>query len=75
MTKQIMKLEIPYNGTWRIIRDDSDKYNPYRIYRETNGHRKLIDKYGDIASCLHCITQQITGHIWYMSNETVDRIF
>lgn len=75
MTKQIMKLMIPHNGTWKIIQDDSDRYNPYRVYRISNEHRKLISKYGDLASCLHCITQQITGYIWIRTGEKVERLF
>jgi hypothetical protein len=75
MTKQIMKLTTPHNGTWKIIQDDSDRYNPYRVYRIHDGHKKLISKYGDLASCLHCITQQITGHIWKSTREKVERLF
>lgn len=75
MTRQIMKLSIPYNGTWKVIMDDSEKNNKFKVYRIADGHTKLIQKYGDIASCLHCITQQLTGHEWYMSDRKVDRLF
>lgn len=75
MTRQIMKLNVPYNGTWKVIMDDSDRFNQFRVYRETNGHKKLMEKYGDIASCLHFITQQLTGHVWYMSDQKVESVY
>lgn len=75
MTKQIMSLTIPYNGTWKIINNTSDRSNPFRVYRIDNGHRKLIVKYADIASCLHCITQQLTGHEWRMTENEVERLY
>lgn len=75
MTRQIMKLNVPHNDTWKVIMDDSDKFNQFRVYRETNGHKKLMEKYGDIASCLHFITQQMTGHVWYMSDQKVERAY
>lgn len=75
MKKQIMKLDIPYNGTWRIIQNDKEQSNKFCVYYEANGHRKLIQKYGDIASCLHCVAQQTTGHEWRMTDRKVDRLF
>lgn len=75
MTKQIMKLVVPYNGTWKVVQDDSEKYNQFRVYRISDGHQKLIDKYGDVASCLHCITQQITGHVWVMTDTRVEKLY
>lgn len=73
MRKQIAKIQIPYNGTWKVIETDSP-VNPYRVYRQEDGHTRLIEKYGDIASCLHCITQQLTGHVWTMTEQRVERI-
>ena len=75
MTKQIMSLMVPYNGTWKIIQNDSDRFNQFRVYRISDGHKKLIEKYGDIASCLHCIAQQITGHTWVMTDAKVEKLF
>lgn len=75
MTRQIAKIAIPYNGTWRVIQDDKEKYNQFCVYYEANGHRKLIQKYGDIASCFHCITQQLTGYMWRMTDVRVEKLW
>ena len=75
MTKQLMKMTIPYNGTWRIIQDNASYYNQFSVYYESNGHKKLLQRYGDMASCLHFITQQLTGHEWYMSDRKVERVY
>lgn len=83
MKKQIMSLTVPHNGTWKIIYDNSEKYNQFKVYyvwNELTDHgvykrMKLIQKYGDITSCLHCVTQQLTGHEWQMTDRKVDRLF
>ena len=75
MTKQLMKMTVPYNSTWRIIYNDTEQFNKFCVYHESNGHRKLLQKYADMASCLHFIMQQLTGHVWYMSDCVVERIF
>jgi hypothetical protein len=83
MKKQIMSLTIPHNGAWKIITDDSEVFNPFKVYYVWNeltdyGIRKrmkLITKYGDLASCLHCITQQLTGYEWRMTDRKVERLF
>lgn len=59
MKRQIAKLI--NNGEYIVIRDDSQKVNPYRLYyvwyepseyglRE---RRKQIIRYGDLASCMY----------------------
>ena len=68
-------LKMTYKGEWRVTHDDSISTNPYRVYYISNGHRKQIERYGDLASCLHCITQQLTGHEWRMTSEKVNRLF
>lgn len=82
MTKQIMSLTIPHNGTWKIIHDYSERFNQFKVFyvwNELTDHgirkrKKLIEKYGDIASCLHCVAQQLTGHEWRMTEYKVDRL-
>lgn len=74
MTKQIMKLDIPHNGTWKIVRDDNRKCNQFSVYYIRDGHRRLIERYGDLTSCLHCVTQQLTGHEWRMTDRKVERL-
>ena len=74
MTKQIMKLDIPYNGTWKVIHDDNRKCNQFSVYYIRDGHRRLIERYGDLTSCLHCVTQQLTGHEWRMTDRKVERL-
>lgn len=69
MTKQIMKLTIPYDSTWKIVMDDSEQYNKFkviRMWREQTDYgvrkrTKTITKYATIASCLIFITHQLTG--------------
>lgn len=49
-------------GEYRVIRDDSRKVNPYRIYRKWNEydwdeerlykHKNLVESYGDLHSCM-----------------------
>ena len=74
MTKQLAKITIPNNGTWKIIMNDCE-CNKFRVYYERNGHKKLIQKYCDLASCFHCILQQTTGHMWRMTDERVERLW
>lgn len=73
MTKQIMSLTVPCNGTWKIIQDDSARYNPFRVYWIADGHRRLLNKYADLASCLHYITQQLTGYEWRKTDIRVEQ--
>ena len=75
MKKQIMKMEIPYNCSWKVIMDDSEQSDKFKIYRISNGHTKLIQKCSCIASCLQCIAEQTTGHEWQMTDRKVDRLF
>ena len=74
MTKQIMKLSVPYNGTWKIIRDDKDIIHQYHVYYETYEHRKLMQKYTCVLDCLRFVTQQVSGHEWIMTERKVERI-
>ena len=53
MKRQLAK--IINHGTWRVIYDDSRKWNQYRI---TKDGRKVID-YADLASCLYHISQEM----------------
>lgn len=49
-------------GEYRVIRDDSRKVNPYRIYRKWSHydsekerlfrHKNLVESYGDLLSCM-----------------------
>lgn len=32
MTKQIMSLTIPHNGTWKVIHDDSERFNQFKVF-------------------------------------------
>ncbi len=54
MKRQIAKLI--NNGEYIVIRDDSQKVNPYRLYYvwyEPRERRKQIARYGDLASCMY----------------------
>ena len=56
------------NGEYRVIRDDSRKVNPYRIYRKWNEydwdeerlykHKNLVESYADLHSCM-CYFQML----------------
>ena len=67
MKKQILKLQIPYNGEWKVIQDDSVKYKQYRVY----WNRKQVDRCGCIKDCLHNIMQWSTGRKWIETDEVV----
>lgn len=55
-------------GEYRVIRDDSRKVNPYRIYRKWSHydeekerffrHKNLVESYGDLNSCM-CFFQML----------------
>lgn len=70
MKKQLLKFTVPYNGTWKIIQDDAVKVNPFRVY----WNNKQIERYGDLANCIHLIAQQMTGRIWHMTDERVEKL-
>ena len=53
MTKTVAK--VIYHGIYRIIFDDSQKYNPYRIIYTANNHQKQIARYADFPSCMYHI--------------------
>ena len=37
--------------------NDKNEYNPFRVYRVTQEHRRQIAKYGDFMSVIHFIWQ------------------
>lgn len=48
------------------IKDNSDKVNPYRLYRvwwDQGNHRRLIAKYADMNSILYAVLQVATNTI------------
>lgn len=55
-------------GEYRVIRDDSRKVNPYRIYHKwseydwetmtLHRHKNLVESYGDLNSCM-CYFQML----------------
>lgn len=59
MKRQVAKLI--NNGEYIVIRDDSQKVNPYRLYHVwyepseygLRERRKQIIRYGDLASCMY----------------------
>lgn len=59
MARQIAKLYC--NGEWKVIKDDKDKVNPYRVYNVWYepgeygcvARRKQVAKYDDLASCMY----------------------
>ena len=58
--------KIAYNGTYRIVVDDNNNYNPYAIYHEyyagQNRRKIKIASYGDLVSCMYHITEEIIKH-------------
>lgn len=62
MKRKVM--EIHENGMNLVcIKDDGDKYNPYKLYHvwyNQGKHRKQIAKYGDFYSVI-CRTKEILG--------------
>lgn len=63
MTQTIAK--IMYKGTYRVIYDDSKRYMPYTVYKETyeNGskHKRRLISYSDFASCMYHITEDMVN--------------
>ena len=59
MSKTVAK--ITHKGTYRVVYDDSRRYNPYIIYKETytdGHHRHKIAEYADMTSCLYHIAEE-----------------
>lgn len=73
MKRTVLKMH-HVTGTYKVIRDDSEKYNPYRIvryWREFNapgtpyGYRdrsKTLVKYGDLLSCMCTLKDIVQEH-------------
>lgn len=67
MKKQIVKMNV--NGNiYTVINDTENKYNPlsvYKAWREYRDgtypldHRKLLDRYADLTSCMSRIMSDI----------------
>lgn len=55
--------KVTHQGTYRVIYDDSRLYEKYTIYQETysdgSKHSKLLERYGDLTSCLFHIGDRI----------------
>lgn len=39
-------------GRYTVMYDDKAKLNPYRVYRLSNNHRELINKYANLHSAM-----------------------
>lgn len=59
MTRQIATLT--HKGQYKVIYDDSNKQNPYRIVYKANGHQKTIAKYADFHSAM-CLLAWIVAN-------------
>ena len=57
MRKQIVK--IIYRGIYTVVYDDAVRFNPFRIYFERNGKKRLQEKYGDFSSCMYWLNSTI----------------
>ena len=40
---------------WTVEHHDKARCNPFRVYREADGERKLIDAYADFNSAMICL--------------------
>ncbi len=67
MKKQIVKMNVNGN-TYTVINDTENKYNPlsvYKAWREYRdgtyslNHRRLLNRYADLTSCMCCIMSDI----------------
>ena len=72
MKKQIMKLCIPYNGSWKIVMDDSTIFNKFDVYRIADGHTKLMQRYHCVADCLHYILEQTTKRTFVCTGNPIE---
>lgn len=58
MAKTFQVLKLSNNGVSYIVIKHPGEVNPYWLYErwwDMGEHKKLIQKYSDLASCLHCI--------------------
>lgn len=58
MTKKIMEMSDKH--TYVVIKDDSAKFNPYKVYNkwyDGGWHRKKLTEYGDLQSVLWYLLQ------------------
>ena len=74
MTKQIMKLTVPANGTWRIIQNESDM-NQFSVYYERDGHRKLISRHSCIQNALQAILEYTTCRMWQKTDVELNKVW
>lgn len=53
-------------GNFVLYYDEKEKYNHYKIYQREwynrGWHRKLIDKYADLSSCMQYLARFILYH-------------
>lgn len=55
MTRTLAK--VVFKGVYKVIYDDAQKVNPYRIIKYSRGHQKQIERYGDFQSCMYHLYQ------------------
>lgn len=62
-TREILKLTC--KGGWKVVYDYTAETNPFIIYyfwRDgSSGHRKLMERYGDLRSCLVYLANVMEG--------------
>jgi len=67
MRKQIVKMNVNGN-TYTVINDTENKYNPLSVYKAWTeyregtyplDHKKLLDRYADLMSCMSRIMSDI----------------
>lgn len=60
MTRLMAK--ITHNGVYRVEFHSTEKFNPYRVYIEFydyTHHKKLLEKFADLESCIRFIADHI----------------
>ena len=61
MRKQVATMV--YKGQYKVVFDSDQVCNPYYVYRISDGHRKLVVRYADLASCMMHLSQIINNII------------
>ena len=59
MSRKVM--DICLDGFHLVCIKTADKVNPFRVYRITENHRRLIAKYGDFMSVIYFVRDLYTA--------------
>ena len=53
MAKTVQVMKFIHHGIFTVVHHTDADINPFWLYYEANGHKHLVNKYADKASCLY----------------------